>query len=93
VREIKRKGEGGNPFYNCSILNCPVLGGIGEELARYGPWTILSMRLSNQIKHRPYPLEFFLYAFIDFLCILELCRPSEASTWYCPIPGGYPPQD
>ncbi len=22
-----------------------------------------------------------------------LCRPSEASTWYCVIPGGYPPQD
>ncbi len=22
-----------------------------------------------------------------------LCRPSEASTRYCVIPGGYPPQD
>ncbi len=24
---------------------------------------------------------------------MYLCRPSEASTWYCVIPGGYPPQD
>ncbi len=22
-----------------------------------------------------------------------LCRPSEASTQFCAIPGGYPPQD
>ncbi len=29
-----------------------------------------------------------------FLCIcMYLCRPSEASTRYCVIPGGYPPQD
>ncbi len=35
---------------------------------------------------------FFLYI---FLCILTLylCRPSEASTRYCAIPGGCPPQD
>ncbi len=25
--------------------------------------------------------------------IVYLRRPSEASTWYCVIPGGYPPQD
>jgi hypothetical protein len=24
---------------------------------------------------------------------MYLCRPSEASTWYCVIPGGDPPQD
>ncbi len=24
---------------------------------------------------------------------MYLCRPSEASTRYCAIPGGYPPQD
>ncbi len=25
--------------------------------------------------------------------IVYLCQPSEASTWYCVIPGGHPPQD
>ncbi len=28
-----------------------------------------------------------------FVYMEYLCRPSEASTWYCAIPGGYPPQD
>jgi hypothetical protein len=28
-----------------------------------------------------------------FVYIVYLCRPSEASTRYCVIPGGYPPQD
>ncbi len=36
---------------------------------------------------------FFLYIFRGFVCIVYLCRPSEASTQYCAIPGGYPPQD
>ncbi len=36
---------------------------------------------------------FFLYIFWVFVYIVYLCRPSEASTWYCVIPGGYPPQD
>ncbi len=41
----------------------------------------------------------FLSQFLYFLgggfCVLYmyLCRPSEASTRYCVIPGGYPPQD
>jgi hypothetical protein len=36
---------------------------------------------------------FFLYIFIGFCVYVYLCRPSEASTRYCVIPGGYPPQD
>ncbi len=37
---------------------------------------------------------FFSYIFLGvFVYIVYLCRPSEASTWYCVIPGGYPPQN
>ncbi len=41
---------------------------------------------------------FFPYihtVFIGFFVYTEylFCRPSEASTWYCVIPGGYPPQE
>ncbi len=37
---------------------------------------------------------FFSYIFLGFFCVyMYLCRPSEASTRYCVIPGGYPPQD
>ncbi len=37
---------------------------------------------------------FFSFTFLGvFLYIVYLCRPSEASTWYCVIPGGYPPED
>jgi hypothetical protein len=36
---------------------------------------------------------FFSYIFLGFFVYMYLCRPSEASTWYCVIPGGYPPQD
>ncbi len=40
---------------------------------------------------------FFFFSYIFFgvlLCIyIYLCRPSEASTQYCVIPGGDPPQD
>jgi hypothetical protein len=35
---------------------------------------------------------FFPLYFYGFLCIY-LCRPPEASTRYCAIPGGYPPED
>jgi hypothetical protein len=35
---------------------------------------------------------FFLYIFRFFVYTVYLCRPSEASTQYCVIPGGYPPQ-
>ncbi len=40
--------------------------------------------------------KYFFFSFIFlwvFVYIVYLCRPSEASTWYCVIPGGYPPQD
>jgi hypothetical protein len=39
---------------------------------------------------------FFFFSFIFlgvFVYIVYLCRPPEASTWCCVIPGGYPPQD
>ncbi len=37
---------------------------------------------------------FFSYIFLGFFVLTEyLCRPLEASTGYCVIPGGYPPQD
>jgi hypothetical protein len=36
---------------------------------------------------------FFLYTFrFFFVYTVYLCRPSEASTQYCVIPGGYPPR-
>ncbi len=36
---------------------------------------------------------FFSYIFFGIFVYTEyLCRPSEASTQYCVIPGGYPPQ-
>jgi hypothetical protein len=39
------------------------------------------------------PSATFLYIFGGFcVYVLYLCRPSEASTRYCVIPGGYPPQ-
>jgi hypothetical protein len=39
-------------------------------------------------------LFFFSYIFLEVFVHTEyLCRPSEASTRYCVIPGGYPPQD
>jgi hypothetical protein len=41
-----------------------------------------------------YDVVFFLYIFLGFFVLTEyLCRPLEASTEYCVIPGGYPPQD
>ncbi len=36
---------------------------------------------------------FFPYIFLGIFVYMYLCRPSEASTRYCVIPGGYPPQD
>jgi hypothetical protein len=36
---------------------------------------------------------FFPYIFLGFFVYMYLCRPSEASTRYCVIPGGHPPQD
>jgi hypothetical protein len=36
---------------------------------------------------------FFFLFFKGFFVYMYLCRPSEASTQYCVIPGGYPPQD
>ncbi len=37
---------------------------------------------------------FFSFIFLRvFVYIVYLCRPSEASTWHCVIPGGYPSQD
>ncbi len=37
---------------------------------------------------------FFSYIFLGVFVYTEyLCRLSEASTQYCVIPGGYPPQD
>ncbi len=42
----------------------------------------------------PETLVFFLFMFKGFcVYIVYLCRPPEASTWYCVIRGGYPPQD
>ncbi len=38
----------------------------------------------------------FLFSYIFlwvFMFMEHLCRPSEASTQFCAIPGGYPPQD
>ncbi len=38
--------------------------------------------------------DFFSYIFLGFFVYMDyLCLPSEASTRYCVIPGGYPPQD
>ncbi len=40
------------------------------------------------------PILFFSYIFLGvFVYIVYLYCPSEASTWYCVIPDGYPPQD
>ncbi len=36
---------------------------------------------------------FFSFIFWWVFVYMYLCRPSEASTRYCVIPGGYPPQD
>ncbi len=36
---------------------------------------------------------FYSYIFLGVFVYMYLCRPSEASTRYCVIPGGYPPQD
>ncbi len=36
---------------------------------------------------------FFSYIFLWVFVYMYLCHPSEASTRYCVIPGGYPPQD
>jgi hypothetical protein len=36
---------------------------------------------------------FFSFIFLWVFVYMYLCRPSEASTRYCAIPGGYPPQD
>ncbi len=36
---------------------------------------------------------FFSYIFLGVFVYIYLCHPSEASTRYCVIPGGYPPQD
>ncbi len=36
---------------------------------------------------------FFSFIFLWVVVYMYLCRPSEASTRYCVIPGGYPPQD
>jgi hypothetical protein len=39
-------------------------------------------------------LFFFPIYFLEvFVYIVYPCRSSEASTWHCVIPGGYPPQD
>jgi hypothetical protein len=49
----------------------------------------ISQELAGQLK-----LFFFSYIFLGVIVYMEyLCRPSEASTWFCVIPGGYPPQD
>ncbi len=40
-----------------------------------------------------YQGNFPIYFFVVFCVYMYLCRPSEASTRYCVIPGGYPPQD
>ncbi len=40
-----------------------------------------------------FPFYFFSFRFLWVFVYLYLCRPSEASTWYCVIQGGYPPQD
>jgi thiol:disulfide interchange protein len=53
------------------------------------------------VKYAPMPSRcmktvknFFPYIFLGvFVYIVYLCHPSEASTWDCVIPGGYPPQD
>jgi hypothetical protein len=37
--------------------------------------------------------KFFSYIILWVFVYMYLCRPSEASTRYCVIPGGYPPQD
>ncbi len=46
---------------------------------------------------RPFPVTYLgFFSFIFFLLVfvyMYLCRPSEASTRYCVIPGGNPPQD
>jgi hypothetical protein len=34
---------------------------------------------------------FFPFIFLGFFVYMFLCRPSEASTRYCVIQGGYPP--
>jgi hypothetical protein len=36
---------------------------------------------------------FFSFIFLWVFVYMYLCRPSEASTRYCAIPAGYPPQD
>jgi hypothetical protein len=35
----------------------------------------------------------FIFLWVFVYMYMYLCRPSEASTRYCAIPGGYPPQD
>ncbi len=57
-----------------------------------------SGRLRLQYRGREVDVEyvqvFFSYIFLGVFVYMEyLCRPSEASTRYCVIPGGYPPQD
>jgi hypothetical protein len=39
------------------------------------------------------PNLFFSFIFLWVFVYMYLCRHSEASTQYCVIPGGYPPQD
>ncbi len=50
-----------------------------------------------QVKNKPcVECSIIIFFFFIFLCVfvyMYLCRPSEASTQYCAIRGGYPPQD
>ncbi len=47
----------------------------------------------NRFEYISCSILFFSYIFLGLFVYMYLCRPSEASTWYCVIPGGHPPQD
>jgi hypothetical protein len=53
----------------------------------------LKWRIISSVDTDVITTPFFSYIFLGVVVYMYLCRPSEASTRFCVIPGGYPPQD
>ncbi len=65
------------------------MGGIGLGMGR----TLVWFEIGRKGFGRGGTEVFFSFIFLWVFVYMYLCRPSEASTRYCAIPGGYPPQD